>query len=161
MFLLVRTLILISWIDGQPASSYKHHIPKLINASKVQARNLNLVTYAPKISNDLKKLDFNIPFIVSPLAYVSKYASISQGTIVMHNALVNAGASVGENCTINTNAVIEHDAIIGDHCHISTGAIINGGVFVSDECFIGSLATTKQSVKIPEKSFIKAGSVVK
>ena len=44
MFLLVRTLILISWIDGQPASSYKHHIPKLINASKVQARNLNLVT---------------------------------------------------------------------------------------------------------------------
>jgi Ser/Thr protein kinase RdoA (MazF antagonist) len=44
MFLLVRTLMLISWIDDQPASSYKHHIPKLINASKVQARNLNLVT---------------------------------------------------------------------------------------------------------------------
>jgi len=114
-----------------------------------------------KLYNILIELDFNIPFIVSPLAYVSKYAQISQGTIVMHNAIVNAGASVGENCTINTNALIEHDVIIGDHCHISTGATINGGVVVSNECFIGSLATTKQYIKIPKKSFIKAGSIVK
>ena len=114
-----------------------------------------------KLYNILKKLDFNIPFIVSPLAYVSKHAKISQGTIVMHHALVNTGASVGENCTINTKALIEHDAIIGNHCHVSTGAIINGGVVVSDECFIGSLATTKQYIQIAEKSFIKAGSVVK
>jgi sugar O-acyltransferase (sialic acid O-acetyltransferase NeuD family) len=114
-----------------------------------------------KLYNLLKKLDFHIPFIVSPLAYVSKHAKISQGTIVMHHALVNAGAIVGENCIINTKALIEHDAIIGNHVHVSTGAIINGGVVVSDECFVGSLATTKNSVQIPEKSFIKAGSVVK
>ena len=114
-----------------------------------------------KLYNLLKKLGFNIPFIVSPLAYVSKHAKISQGTIVMHHALVNAGTIVGENCIINTKALIEHDAIIGHHCHIATGAIINGGVVVSNECFIGSLATTKQYVEISEKSFIKAGSVVK
>jgi len=114
-----------------------------------------------KLYSLLKKLDFNIPFIVSPLAYVSKHAKISQGTIVMHHALVNAGSIVGEDCIINTKALIEHDAIIGNHCHISTGAIINGGIVVSNECFIGSLATTKQYVEIAEKSFIKAGSVVK
>jgi sugar O-acyltransferase (sialic acid O-acetyltransferase NeuD family) len=114
-----------------------------------------------KLYDMLKKLDFNIPFIVSPLAYVSQHAKISQGTIVMHHALVNAGALVGENCIINTKALIEHDAIIGNNCHVSTGAIINGGVVVSNECFIGSLATTKQYIKIAEKSFIKARSVVK
>ena len=114
-----------------------------------------------KLYNLLKKFNFNIPFIVSPLAYVSKHANISQGTIIMHHALVNAGASVGENCIINTKSLIEHDSIIGNHNHISTGAIINGGVVVSDECFIGSLVTTKQYVKISKKTFMKAGSVVK
>ncbi len=95
----------------------------------------------------IKKLGFNIPIIISPLAYVSKYASIGEGTIVMHQAL------------INTKALIEHDAIIEDNCHVSTAAVVNGGVCVKEDTFFGSNATSKQSVVI--SGFIKAGSVVK
>jgi sugar O-acyltransferase (sialic acid O-acetyltransferase NeuD family) len=107
----------------------------------------------------LKKLDFHIPFIVSPLAYVSKHAKISQGTIVMHHALVNAGAIVGENCIINTKALIEHDAVVEDCCHISTGGIINGGVTVKKNSFVGSNTSTKQYIEID--GFNKAGTFVK
>lgn len=138
-----------------------HNLRDKFDYAFVTIGQVRTVDLKIKLYNILKKLDFNIPFIVSPLAYVSKYAQISQGTIVMHHAIVNVGASVGENCTINTKALIEHDVIIGDHCHVSTGAIINGGVVVSNESFIGSLATTKQYIQIAEKSFIKAGSVVK
>jgi sugar O-acyltransferase (sialic acid O-acetyltransferase NeuD family) len=111
--------------------------------------------------NRLTELGYNIPTIISPLAYVSKHAEIGRGTIVMHHALINAGADIGENCIINSKALVEHDAQVGNHCHISTGAVINGNVKVSDNSFIGSQATTKQGVVILEKSFIKAGSVVK
>lgn len=114
-----------------------------------------------KLYNMLKQLDFNIPTIISPFAYVSKHAQIAEGTIVMHHALVNACARVGENCIINTKALVEHDALIGNHCHISTNAIINGGVRVLDASFIGSLSTTKQYAQIAEKAFVKAGSLVK
>ena len=112
-----------------------------------------------KLFATLKKLDFKIPSIVSPLAYVSRHAKISQGTIVMHHALVNAGALVGENCIINTKALIEHDAIIENGCHISTGGIINGGVTVKENTFFGSNSSTKQYVEID--GFIKAGIIVK
>jgi len=64
-----------------------------------------------KIFEKLKKLEFQLPVIISPLAYVSKYASLEEGTIVMHYALVNANAKVGKNCIINTKAIIEHDVI--------------------------------------------------
>jgi sugar O-acyltransferase (sialic acid O-acetyltransferase NeuD family) len=122
---------------------------------------INSVELRIKIYNKLKQLNFKLPVIISPLAYVSKHSFIDEGTIVMHYAVINAGAKVGKNCIINTKALIEHDAIIEDFCHISTGAIINGGVIVGKSSFIGSNATTKQYIKIPEHSFIKAGTVVK
>ena len=114
-----------------------------------------------KLFNKLKDLDFKQPGLVSPLAYVSKHATIGEGTIVMHYSIVNAAAKVGDNCIINSKALIEHDAVVESHCHISTVATINGGVIVGGQSFIGSHATTKQTITIPPKSFIKAGTVVK
>jgi sugar O-acyltransferase (sialic acid O-acetyltransferase NeuD family) len=122
---------------------------------------INSVELRIKIYNKLKQLNFKLPVIISPLAYVSKHSFIEEGTVVMHYAVINAGAKIGKNCIINTKALIEHDAIIGDFSHISTGAIINGGVIVGKYSFVGSNATTKQYIKIIENSFIKAGTVVK
>jgi len=114
-----------------------------------------------KIFEKLKKLDFKLPVIISPLAYVSKYAKIEEGTIIMHQALVNANAKVGKNCIINSKVLIEHDSVIKDFCHISTGAIVNGGVIVKEKTFLGSNSVTKEYIEIKENSFIKAGSLVK
>jgi sugar O-acyltransferase (sialic acid O-acetyltransferase NeuD family) len=102
-----------------------------------------------------------MPVIISPRAYVSKYADIDVGTIVMHNAIINAGAKIGKNCIINTGAIVEHDAVIEDNCHISTGAIINGGVIIRKNTFFGSGAVSREYIAIRSNSFIKAHSFVK
>ncbi|MCT7639243.1 NeuD/PglB/VioB family sugar acetyltransferase [Aliarcobacter butzleri] len=112
-----------------------------------------------KIYNKLKEIGFNLPVIISPLAYVSNHSSIEEGTIIMHHALVNANAKIGKNCIINTKALIEHDCVIGDNCHISTASVLNGGVRVKENSFFGSNATSKQSIEID--GFIKAGNLVK
>ena len=107
-----------------------------------------------------KKVGFNLPIIISSRAYVSNHAVIGDGTVVMHDALVNAGVSIGNNCIINSKALIEHDSKISNHCHISTNAVINGGVKIEDGCFIGSGVITNNSITIKKNSFIKAGSIV-
>ncbi|QOP44885.1 NeuD/PglB/VioB family sugar acetyltransferase [Sulfurimonas paralvinellae] len=112
-----------------------------------------------KLFSKLKELDFTIPTIISPLSYVSPHATLQEGTVIMHHAIVNAAAKVGKNCIINTKVLIEHDSSIEDNCHVSTGAIINGGVQVMQDTFIGSGTTTKQSICV--SGFIKAGSIVK
>ena len=106
-----------------------------------------------------KNIGFYFPTIISPLAYVSKYSFIDEGTVVMHHALVNANAKIGKNCIINTKALIEHDCIVEDNSHISTASIINGGVIVKNDSFVGSNSTSKQSIEI--SGFIKAGSLAK
>ncbi len=106
------------------------------------------------------KTGFVLPSIISPSAYVSQYASIGNGVVIMHGALVNVNTTIGDNCIINSKALIEHDCQIFKHCHISTNATINGGVIVEEGCFIGSGVTTKESIIIQKNNFIKAGSIV-
>lgn len=112
-----------------------------------------------RLFEKLKEIGFHLPIIISPLAYVSKYSTIDEGTVVMHHALVNSNAKVGKNCIINTKALIEHDVVVGDNCHISTAAILNGGVVVKENSFIGSNSVSKEYITID--GFIKAGSVIK
>lgn len=112
-----------------------------------------------KLFNILKNIGYKLPVIVSPFAYVSKHSQIDEGTVIMHQALVNANAKIGKNCIINTKALIEHDCVVEDNCHISTASVINGGVIVKEGTFFGSNSTSKEGIEI--SGFIKAGGLQK
>ena len=121
-----------------------------IQTSEPRARLFQLIRQAGGI----------FPTIVSPHAHVSPYATLGEGSVVMHQALVNAGASVGINSIINSQALIEHGTRIGSHCHVATGAIINGNCQIDDHTFVGSRAVILQGVKISERVIVGAGAVV-
>jgi len=109
----------------------------------------------------LSELDYKLPAIVSSRSHLSQHSKVGDGTIIMHDVIVNANAKIGQNCIINNKVLIEHDAIVGDHCHIATGAIVNGEVTVGSESFIGSGSISKQSIAIGNNCVIGAGAVIK
>lgn len=117
-------------------------------------------TNREKIYNELNQAGAKTATVVSPRAYVSPDATIGEGSIVLHGAMINAGVVAGVNCIINSMALLEHDAIVGNHVHISTGALINGDCSVGSNCFIGSGAVLVNSTKIADAVVIGAGSVV-
>ena len=108
----------------------------------------------------LKSLGAYIPSIVSPKAYVSEYAKIGEGSIIMHGAIINSNAVIKSNCIVNTKALVEHDALIGNHCHIATAAIVNGHSKVLSGSFVGSGSVLKHGITIGENSIIQAGSTI-
>lgn len=103
------------------------------------------------------KVGFEMPSIIAPTAYVSRYSTIGVGTIVMQGSIINAGAKIGNNCIINTRALIEHDVAVGDHCHISTAVILNGGVTVGIGSFLGSGSIVKEGISIGERCVVGMG----
>lgn len=127
----------------------------LITLGQIKSADLRL-----KIYEKLKGLNANIANVISPRAYVSKYAIIGEGTIVMHDALVNANSKIGANCILNTKSLVEHDVVVGSHCHISTGSVINGNCVVGDEVFVGSNSVIKHGIVIKNKAIIQAGSFI-
>lgn len=103
-----------------------------------------------KIAERIETAGGKLATIVASDAYVSKYATVGEGTVIMHKAFVNADAKVGRNCIINTMANIEHDVVIGDCCHISTGVMVNGGANIGDDTFVGSQSVINQMINIKQ-----------
>lgn len=114
-----------------------------------------------KLFNRVKELGGRLATIVSSTAHVSKYSILGEGTVVMHQAVVNAGAQIGSNCIINTFTNIEHDVAIGDQCHISTGTMVNGDCKVGERVFIGSQSVLANGINVGDDIIVGAGSVVR
>ena len=153
----------MSDVLGYPIIGTDDDLPALVKAGHsflVTIGHIESPEIRVKLFETLQQLNAKIVTVISPRAYVSRFASIGRGTIIMHNAFVNAGATVGKNCIINTNSLIEHDVSIGDHNHISTGAIINGGVRIGPKCFLGSGCVAKEYSVIDNNSFVKALTLV-
>ena len=141
--------------DAELPEIVKHYNYFLITngQTKDAFRRLNIFEH-------ITRLGGNFPVIVSPLAYVSKHASIQEGSIIMHNVTINADAKIGRNCIVNTGALIEHDTIIEDHCHISTGCIVNGQCSVGKGTFIGTNSSLSNNISIINNTIIGNGAVV-
>jgi len=128
----------------------------LITLGQIQSAHVRI-----KLFEKVKNADGKFATVISPRAYVSKHASIGEGTIVMHDALINSCAKIGQNCIINSKVLVEHECNIQNNCHIAVGAVLAGEVEIGEETFVGANSTIIQCVKIPPKTFVKAGSLVK
>lgn len=156
--------------SGKPAGEKILGYPVLGSDSEIKkyisSENYFLITVGQIQSADVRKKIFETcsqlgvqwATILSPLAHVSKHASVDEGSVVMHGALVNAQAVVGKNVIVNTKALIEHDARVGSHCHVATGAIINGATELGEGVFVGSQSVVVQNIKVPAQTFIQAGT---
>ena len=114
-----------------------------------------------RLFDHLISIGFNLPVIKSPTSYISKTATVGEGTIVMHGAVINTAAKLGHNCIINNKALVEHDSFIGNHCHISTAAVVNGGVEIGKGTFIGSGVIIHNGIKVGSDCVVSAGAIVR
>jgi len=153
---------------GQEILGYKviatdENLPELVGQYKYFLVTLGQITDSSRrheLFDQLRALKVRLPVIVSPLAYVSKHAQIGEGTIIMHQAVINAGARMGNNCIINSKALIEHDVEVQDHCHIATASVTNGGSVIGHHSFVGSQSVIHQNCFVAPFSIIGAGAVV-
>jgi sugar O-acyltransferase (sialic acid O-acetyltransferase NeuD family) len=127
----------------------------MITVGQIKSANLR-----KKLFNLAKNIGFKLPVIIASSAYVSKHSKIGEGTIVMHQVMINANVKIGSNNIINSKVLIEHDTIIGNDNHISTGSILNGDVKVGNECFIGSNSTFINGIAVADNIFTGLNAVV-
>jgi sugar O-acyltransferase (sialic acid O-acetyltransferase NeuD family) len=139
-------------------------IPELVNENTyflITVGQIKSYSIRKKISKILIENNAKLATVISSLAYVSKHASIEEGTVIMNHAVVNAKSKIGKNCIINTMSNIEHGVLIGDFCHISTCAVVNGESVIGNGTFIGSNSTISNNISIKENSIINAGKFIK
>lgn len=142
--------------DDEISCLIKQDYEFLITLGQIKSPKLRMKLFYSLSVNNAK-----IATIISPRSYVSKYAKVGVGSIVMHDVLINAYAQVGLNCIINTKALIEHSAIIEDHCHISTSSTVNGDCLIKEGSFIGSNSVCQEGAESEPMGFLSAGKLLK
>jgi len=88
--------------------------------------------FQDQLIDRLIELEYKVPVLIHPMAYVSKSAVIHEGTIVEPKAIVIVNAYIDRGCIVSVGSIINHDARIGKECHVNVGAIVKIGDSVND-----------------------------
>lgn len=113
-----------------------------------------------RLSAQAETSGYTAPVLVHPRAYVSDFAALNPGAVVLAQVAVNVDAGLGRGVIVNTGAVVEHDCRLGDGVHISPGAFLGGNVEISALSWGGIGAAVRDKTKVGAKVTVGAESVV-
>ena len=145
--------------DGQPVGAEICGIPVvggLANLPELRKEYSLLVVgignnqFRAQVYEKAKALGFAFPNIVAPSAYISPFAKVGCGCVVLQNACVQNGASVGNGVLLNAGTEIHCDAAVGDYALIYTNSVIRTGATVGNFARIGSNCTICNNATVPD-----------
>lgn len=94
-----------------------------------------------RIYDMAKSIGYRFPNLISPSAYISPYAKLGWGCVVLNNAVVQNGSTVGNGVLLNPGVEIHHDCTVGDYDLIYTNSVVRTYATVGKCVRIGSNVT--------------------
>lgn len=157
-------------LDPSPESSVVLGVPVLGGDDMLATLRASGVTTAvlgvgdnrlrQRLGKMLRDLEFALPPIVHPQAFISPTARILDGAVVMARAVVGTQSVVSEMSVVNTGAVIDHDNHIGVSAHIAPGCSLAGSIRIGARALIGVGTAIRPGITIGDDAVVGAGSAV-
>lgn len=95
-------------------------------------------------------LGYTFPNIIAASAYISPFAEIGKGCVILQNACIQNGAVVGNGVLLNAGAEVHCNATVKDYALIYTNSVIRTGAKVGHCARIGSNATICNNATVPD-----------
>lgn len=114
-----------------------------------------------RIYKDAEKIGYQFPNIIVPSAYISPYAKLGTGVIVLNNAVIQNNAKIGSGTILNPGVEAHHDSTIGEYSLIYTNTVIRSLTHIGNRVRIGSNATVGTGALVADDMTIEDGAVIK
>lgn len=150
-----------SEVNGVPVVGKLNDIEKLRNEYKQLIVTIGNNRLREKIYKEAESIGYTFPNIIVPSAYLSSYASVGSGCIILNNVVIQNNAKVGNGVILNPGVEIHHDSIIGNNVLIYTNTVVRSLAKVGDRAHIGSTLTISNNVTIHEDAIIEDGVTVR
>ena len=147
--------------DGQPAGSEICGIPvagRIADLPELRKEYTLLVVgignnnFRAQVYEKAAALGYTFPNIIAPSAYVSPFAEIGKGCVILQNACVQNGAAVGSGVLLNAGTEVHCDATVEDYTLIYTNSVIRTGAKVGKYVRIGSNVTVCNHATVPDRA---------
>lgn len=109
---------------------------------------------------ELNMCGYNLPALIHPRSFVSRFSIIRKGTAVLAGSVVGPNVQIGKGCIIHSNSVIEHDCVIEDGAHIFSGSCIEGAACIGKKAEILSGTQILAGLRAGDESVVRARAVV-
>lgn len=137
-------------ICGIPVAGGLADLPELRKEYGLLVVGIGNNQFRAQVYEKAKALGYAFPNIVAPSAYISPYAKMGRGCVVLQNACIQNGASVGNGVLLNAGTEVHCDAAVGDYALIYTNSVIRTGATVGNFVRIGSNCTICNNATVPD-----------
>ena len=147
-------------ICGIPVVGKISDLPKLHASYKLLVVGIGNNRFRAQVYEKAKAFGYTFPNIIAPSAYISPYAKLGCGCVILQNACIQNGAVVGNGVLLNAGAEVHCDAVVGDYALIYTNSVIRTGAVVGNYARIGSNCTVCNSATVSDGADIPDCTVV-
>lgn len=145
--------------DGQPVGTEICGIPVMGSIAELSVLRTDYDLLVVGVGNNriraqvyeqAEKLGYAFPNIIAPSAYVSPYAKLGNGCVILQNVCVQNGAVVGNGALLNAGTEVHSDATVEDYVLVYANSVIRTGAVVGAYARVGSNVTICSNAVVPD-----------
>lgn len=137
-------------VCGIPVIGGIASLPELRKSYDLLAVGVGNNSFRAQVYERAAAMGYTFPNIIAPSAYVSPFAKLGVGCVILQNACVQNGAVVGNGVLLNAGTEVHCDAVVEDYVLIYANSIIRTGAKVGKYARIGSNVTVCNSAVVPD-----------
>ena len=107
-----------------------------------------------------QSIGFNFPNLICDSAYVSPFAIVGNGCVILNNVVIQNGSRVGNGVILNPGVEVHHDSVVCDYALIYTNSVIRTYSEIGKRAWIGSNLTVGNNVHIEDDGIVENGMTI-
>jgi len=113
-----------------------------------------------KIFSQALEIGYEFPNIIGQNVYISPYAVLGFGCVILNNVTIQNGSKVGSGVILNPGVEIHHDSEVDDYSLIYTNSVVRTFAKVGKRVKIGSNVSISNEAIVNDDSIIEDGAVI-
>lgn len=141
-------------ICGIPVAGGISDLPELRKVFDLLVVCIGNNKFRAQVYEKARILNFRFPNITAPGVYVSPFAKIGCGCVLMQNACIQNGSVVGDGVLVNAGTEIHCGATVEDFVSLYTNSSVRTGARIGKCARIGSNVTICNNAIVPDNADI-------
>ena len=146
-------------VCGIPVVGKIADLPALFGTYKKLIVVLGNTKLRESIYENARKIGYEFPTIIASSAYISPFATIGNGCVILNNVVVQNAAKIGNGVLLNPGVEIHHDCVVGDNTLIYSNSVVRTYAHIGERALIGSTVSVSVNGVVADDEIIPDGAV--